>query len=130
MPRKQTIISRETVWERVIYGQPYSKANSRQHATINGRTVFIKSKDALRYLKDFQRQCPTLDPMFEQDVQVEINIYYASRRPDLDESLILDALQGKAYRNDRQVKRKVIEWGLDRENPRAEIRITPLDKPS
>ena len=39
-------------------------------------------------------------------------IYYSSRRPDLDESLILDLMQGVIYKNDRQVKQKNIYWGL------------------
>ena len=51
------------------------------------------------------------------------HIYYASRRPDLDESLIMDLLQDVAYKNDRQVKAKIILHGLDKDNPRAEIRL-------
>ena len=79
----------------------------------------------MTYARDFLAQCPVLDPLFEGDVQVEIKIYYATRRNDLDESLILDLLQNRVYRNDRQCKRKVVEWGLDATNPRAEIRISP-----
>jgi hypothetical protein len=37
--------------------------------------------------------------------------------------LILDLLQGVAYENDRQVKEKHIYWGLDKENPRCEIKV-------
>ena len=51
-----------------------------------------------------------------------------SRRPDLDESVILDCLEGKVYKNDRQVKAKHIFWGLDKENPRAEIEVSVLEK--
>ena len=40
------------------------------------------------------------------------------------ESLILDLLQGFAYENDRQVKEKHIYWGLDKENPRTQIKIS------
>jgi Holliday junction resolvase RusA-like endonuclease len=50
-------------------------------------------------------------------------IHYASRRPDLDESVILDAMQGIVYKNDRQVKEKQIYWGLDPQNPRCEILV-------
>lgn len=64
--------------------------------------------------------------MLEGDVAVHITIYYASRRPDLDESLILDLLQGVAYENDRQVKEKHIYWGLDKEKPRCEIRVEKI----
>jgi Holliday junction resolvase RusA-like endonuclease len=109
-----------------IFGEPASKANSRRLVARGGKPVFIKSEKALTYAESFKRQCPDDVRTFECDVCVEMTIYYASRRPDLDESLILDLLQGVAYLNDRQVKRKVIDWGLDKENPRCLIRVTPL----
>ena len=62
------------------------------------------------------------------DLKVTMTIYYASRRPDLDESLILDLMQGLVYENDRQVKERHTYWGLDKENPRAEIIIDQLEK--
>mgnify|MGYP003152890545 CR=1 FL=1 len=108
----------------LIQGEPASKSNSRQLVTIRGRPAFIKSKKARDYAASFERQAPQLKPLIEDDVVVEMTIYYASRRPDLDESVILDAMQGKIYANDRQVKRKIINWGLDRENPRSEIKVS------
>jgi len=60
------------------------------------------------------------------DLKVTMTIHYASRRPDLDESLILDLMQDVFYVNDRQVKEKHIYWGLDKENPRTEIIIEAL----
>jgi len=112
----------------IINGEPASKANSRRLVTIKGRPAFIKSKKALAYVKLFDEQCPQMgDSMLQGDLQAEIKIYYATRRPDLDESVILDCMQDKIYKNDRQVKRKVIEWGLDRENPRAEVLMTTIE---
>jgi Holliday junction resolvase RusA-like endonuclease len=108
-----------------IFGEPASKANSRRLVSRGGKPLFIKSDKALNYADSFKQQCPKTTP-FECDVCVEMTIYYASRRPDLDESLILDLLQGVTYLNDRQVKRKVIDWGLDKENPRCLIRVSPL----
>ena len=106
-----------------IYGEPASKANARQLVNIKGRIVPIKSKKALAYLKDFAAQCPVLLAPYTDDVFVLIKIYYASRRPDLDESLILDCMQGPIYANDRQVKIKLISWALDKENPRTDITV-------
>ena len=90
--------------------------------------MFIKSAKALLYSKMFKQQCVIApSQVFECDVVVTIRIWYASRRPDLDESLILDLLQEVAYKNDRQVKEKHIYWmGVDRENPRCEIEVSPL----
>ena len=108
----------------IIHGEPASKANSRKLVTIKGRPAFIKSEKARKYVKQFEEQCPQMgDSMFIDDVEVEMTVFYASRRPDLDESVILDCMQGFIYKNDRQVKRKIITWGLDKKNPRSEITV-------
>lgn len=110
-----------------IEGEPASKANSRKAVVIKGRPAFIKSDKARNYVKMFEAQCPKLEAPFEEDVKVEMIIYYSSRRPDLDESLILDCMQGPIYKNDRQVKQKLIYWQLDKENPRSVIRVSACD---
>ena len=112
-----------------ILGEPASKANSRRLVTVKGRAMFIKSKKALNYKKAFELQCPVREPLYEkgQDLVVAMKIYYKTRRPDLDESLILDLLEGFVYQNDRQVKLKHIVWGLDKENHRTEIVISTID---
>ena len=111
-----------------IFGEPASKANSRK-LVYNPRTkkpMFIKSQKARKYEKDFQLQCRKLPELITDDVCVTATIFYATRRPDLDESVILDCMQGYIYVNDRQVKKKVITWGLDRDNPRSEIQVERL----
>ncbi len=116
----------------VILGEPASKANQRRLVTIKGRPAFIKSAKANDYAKSFAAQCaeqaakqgiiPTT-----KDVRVELVIHYSSRRPDLDESVILDAMQGIVYANDRQVRQRAAYWALDKEMPRAVIRVTECD---
>ena len=118
----------QNVIEFEIIGEPASKANSRKLVTIKGRPAFIKSEKARKYVKSFQEQCPKLDTLVDVDVSVWIKIYYATRRPDLDESVILDAMQDLIYVNDRQVKEKHIFWGLDRDNPRSEIKIQNISQ--
>jgi|TARA_A100000172_G_scaffold16963_1_gene9282 Holliday junction resolvase RusA-like endonuclease len=118
-----------------IKGQPHSKANSRRLVYFGKRPAFIKSPQAIEYEKLFAAQCPVLDPIIpynkkdKQNVAVHMTIYYASRRPDLDESLILDCMQGRIYENDRCVKEKHIRWGLDKDNPRSEIRVIKIPPP-
>jgi Holliday junction resolvase RusA-like endonuclease len=113
-----------------IFGEPASKANSRKMVYIHGKPMFIKSEKALAYARSFKQQCVIApSEVFEEDVVVTIRIWYASRRPDLDESLILDLLQEVAYKNDRQVKEKHIYWmGVDRVNPRCEIDVSEIKK--
>ena len=95
--------------------------------TIAGRARLIKSKKAVDYVTAFKKQCPKLDELLEGDVRVTMTIFYRTRRPDLAESVILDCLEGYAYKNDRQVKEKHIYHGLDKENPRAEITVEPIE---
>ena len=109
-----------------IKGEPASKANSRRLVYFGKRPAFIKSEKASKYTKDFKSQCPKLDNLLKGDLEVSINIWYASRRPDLDESIILDAMQGYIYENDRQVKVKHVYWNLDKKNPRSTIRVQKI----
>jgi len=109
-----------------IFGEPASKANSRRVVRIGNTSRLIKSKKALTYADVFRQQTQGDHKCMEGDVKVTMMIWYASRRPDLDESLILDLLQGVAYVNDRQVKEKHIYWGLDKDNPRTLIVVEQL----
>ena len=110
----------------IIFGEPASKANSRRVVRIGNMSRLIKSQKALTYSDAFKQQCIQLDQLMTGDLRVTLHIYYASRRPDLDESLILDLMQGLIYENDRQVKERHAYWGLDKENPRAEILIEQM----
>jgi Holliday junction resolvase RusA-like endonuclease len=107
----------------IIFGEPASKSNSRRVVRFGGMSRLIKSEKALNYSDVFKQQCRQLGTLMTGDLRVTLRIYYASRRPDLDETLILDLMQGLIYENDRQVKERHAYWGLDPENPRAEIMI-------
>ena len=111
-----------------ILGEPASKANQRKLVRFGNRPAFIKSDKARAYEKTFRDQCPVLDPLVTDDVILACHIFYASRRPDLDESLIMDLLQDYVIKNDRQIKAKVILHGLDKENPHTIIKVARLEK--
>ena len=119
------------LFQQTILGEPASKANSRRIVRFKatGKIMSIKSSKALAYVKGFTDQAISIDPLIEKDVLLFCNIFYRTRRPDLDESLICDLLQGVAYKNDRQVKMKIICHSLDKENPRADIRVGVLVSP-
>lgn len=136
----------------VILGEPASKANSRELATIGPRdarrTILRKSDKALTYEANALRQIPpAARQRLEGPVRVTLRVFYASERPDLDESVVLDVLQDRwartrspkqgvpghrvllqagVYRNDRQVREKHVFHGIDRNNPRTEVEVEPL----
>lgn len=130
-----------------IFGQAASKANSRQIVTIAGRAQVIKSKEAREFEEAALRQIPPKARVrLEGPVRVTLRMFYASERPDLDESIVLDVLQDRwvraklpngekgerilgqagVYRNDRQVREKHVFHGIDKRNPRCEVLIEPL----
>jgi predicted pyridoxine 5'-phosphate oxidase superfamily flavin-nucleotide-binding protein len=140
--------------EFTILGEPASKANSREIGVIRRRgedgklrtqPMLRKSDKALAYERATLRQVPPKARVrLEGPVRLIIRIWYATERPDLDESVILDCLQDRhawvkhgtgekrvlvhrgVYRNDRQVRQKFILHGIDRVNPRAHVIVEPL----
>jgi Holliday junction resolvase RusA-like endonuclease len=115
------------VWEATILGEPASKSNQRQIVRMGDKPRLIKSKKALAYAQHFSLQAPRIAQPILDDVLMWCRIHYASRRPDLDESLIMDALQAAmVIGNDRQIKAKIVLWALDRANPRSEIKLACL----
>ncbi len=115
-------------FDEIILGEPASAKNRRQIVTHGGKPRLIKSRKALEYTKTFNQQCPALNPLLEGDVCVMVDVWYASRRPDLAcMDIIMDLLQAKVYANDRQVKATMSLWNLDREKPRVRIRVRSMD---
>jgi hypothetical protein len=145
-----------------ILGEPASKANSREIVTLRFRDKETgelkssprvrKSDKALDYERSALKQIPPRYRVrYAGPVSVTLHIFYASERPDLDESIVLDILQDRyetqkltkaqkeagmkaerylvqrgVYVNDRQVREKHVYHAIDRANPRTVVKILPL----
>ena len=108
----------------IINGEPASKANSRRFIRPG---LIIKSPKATAYVDVFRFQCKPRpeDCIPEGEVTLTADIYYASQRPDLDESLIMDCIQHAGLlTNDRQIREKHIFHHIDKLHPRVEFTIT------
>ena len=116
-------------WSGAILGEPVSKANSRRIVKFGSMVRVIKSAKALAYVENVARQVPELpeELQLRAPIRMTAHIHYSSNRPDLDPSLILDALQGRVYRNDRAVREMHLYHHLDRETPRAEVYLEEID---
>lgn len=131
-----------------ILGEPASKANSRKLVTFGrgekARPAIVKSDKAQAYERTATLQIPAwAKRMLTGELRLTIVIFYASERPDLDESVVLDVLQARyardkktgerqlvrrgVYVNDRQVREKHIYHAIDRDIPRAEIVVEALE---
>ncbi len=116
-----------------ILGEATSKANSRQMVPAKSKStgkVFmrpIKSQKAIGFLDAVQRQIilQADEDLLTGELTAHIWMYYANHRSDLDESLVLDVLQGRAYKNDRQVRERHVYHFIDKEKPRVEIMLEP-----
>lgn len=112
------------LYKATIYGQPYSKSNSRRKV-YNKKTkkpMFIKSAEAIAYSEGFLKQVVWGKEPLECKLALHCNIYYSNERPDLDESLIMDCLEKSGVvRNDRLIREKHVYHFIDKYNPRADI---------
>jgi Holliday junction resolvase RusA-like endonuclease len=111
-----------------VLGAPHSKANSRRMATnrSTGQVRSIKSKSAMKFAQDCHQQIPTLAKMLDHlghEVACRFVLHYPSLRSDLDPSIVLDAMQGRIYANDRCVTTIVSTRGYDKEQPRVEVEV-------
>lgn len=128
-------------WKGTIFMEPASKANSRKLVTfggrwltldgkktrVGGRPASIKSDKARAFEAYVSKTVPVIQPLLQGRLRFTAKIFYASERPDLDESVILDALQGHIYKNDRQVREKHVVHAIDRNNPRCIIQVEEID---
>lgn len=127
-----------------VLGQAYSKANRRRIVTgRSGKLASVKSKEALAYFHSAALQIPNLPDPFLVRVRVTIHLYYLNEQPDLDPSVLLDAMQStyvgtkKAknrrvvrsaiYENDRQAREMHFYFHVDAQNPRAEVTVEVLE---
>ena len=107
-----------------VLGKCASKANGRKITRYAG---IIKSDAARAFADEFKYQAPRVEEWITDDVMLVCKIYYSSLRNDLDESLVMDGLEkAKIIKNDKQIKFKIIEHGLDRDNPRVVIALRSL----
>ena len=126
LTRDKTDVKRVSSNERIkftILGQPYSKANRRRFVRAG---LIIKSREAMAYVEYAALQLPRLRAPLEGPLGISAVIYYASRRPDLDPSLLFDVLQGRMIVNDRQLEEQHLYKKIDKSNPRSEIEIWRL----
>ena len=129
--------------EFTIIGQLYSKSNSRQIVFHGKHPSVIKSAEALNYVKASTLQLKIQlgsSETIEGYIRLDIDVFYSSKKPDLDVSLLMDVMQRQidrktkivlfrgVYKNDRQVAICNAKKFIDRKNPRVVVRITELTK--
>lgn len=111
----------------IIIGQPPSKSNTYKIVTIRGHGSLSKTPAMKSYEESFFLQCSLRGLCISRRFRLDIDVYYASDRPDLDNSLkvVLDCLQScGAIKNDRLCSEIHARKLVDKTNPRIEFTIT------
>lgn len=123
-----------------IAGQCYSLKNTRDIFPIPGpgpkcphckravRIITVPNGKAKDFEKAFRDQIPrAAQQHIEQAVRADIEIFYPSNLQDLDEALVFDLMQKfRVIENDRQVVQKWVQKRIDKENPRVNVKVTPV----
>lgn len=112
-----------------IYGQVPSKSNGYKIITISGHSSLAKTKALKDYERKFYLQCPLRGEEIAEPFAIDMDVYYNSNRPDLDNAfkIVLDCLQlCKAIKNDRYCFEIHARKLVDKVNPRLELSITKL----
>ena len=112
-----------------IYGQVPSKSNGYKIITISGHSSLAKTKAMKDYERKFYLQCPLRGEEIAEPFAIDMDVYYNSNRPDLDNAfkIVLDCLQlCKAIKNDRYCFEIHARKLVDKVNPRIVLSITKL----
>ncbi|GMA50153.1 hypothetical protein GCM10025857_15100 [Alicyclobacillus contaminans] len=105
----------------------------RNFTTANGRRMRVPTREAARFKRDaawlakaWRADTRWSIPPEDRKVIVRMWVYWRDwRRRDTDNTwkLTLDALKGILYEDDSMCLPQVIDFGVDRENPRVEIEL-------
>jgi Holliday junction resolvase RusA-like endonuclease len=116
----------------VIHGVIPSKSNCYRIVTMRSKdpekkshATLAKSKELKQYERTFDMQCIKYrNKNVSNEFTIEVDVYYPSRRADLDNSLkiLLDCLQMvNAISNDNKCTRIVANRHVDPKSPRIEF---------
>ena len=114
----------------VIKGNCPSKSNSYKIIKIGNHYSLGKTAQLKIYEDNFAIQASKLRNLnIEKEFEFVIDVYYDSKRPDLDNSLkvVLDCLQKvKAIKNDNKCISIKARKFKDKLNPRIEFEVIPV----
>lgn len=121
--------------KQTILGKVPSKSNCYRIVTVRGKDgkshgSLAKADNLKAYEDKFFLQCNEYrNKGIKGLFGIELDVYYQSNRPDLDNSLkiVLDCLQTcGAIENDRKCVEINARKFIDKENPRIEFKITQV----
>lgn len=95
------------------------------------KVIRRRSPEYLAYLERLRLVLAGQDvQVIEGDVRLHAVAFFPDRRWDMVgvDEVLLDALEGHCYGNDRQVKDFRLQWALDKRDPRIVVTVEPLEQ--
>ena len=105
---------------------PYPPSSNRYWRHYRGVTVISDEARAYR-TGVYMISCAAGAVPLDGPVCLTVTVYRPRKSGDLDNRLkvLLDALQGTAYQDDKQVRELHAYLRDDKDNPRVEVRVVP-----
>ena len=114
----------------IIKGNTPSNSNCYKVIRLGNRCGLGKQKKLESYENSFKLQMLNYKyNLIESEFKFIIDVYYDSRRPDLDNSLkvVLDCLQkAEVIKNDNKCIEIIAKKHLDKIDPRIEFSLVPI----
>lgn len=112
----------------ILNGNPLSTQHIYRYTCIGkfARLYMIKEGKELKELYQLEAQNQYKGKVMSVNCDMEIILFFKDkRRRDVDNysKLVLDALEGVVYEDDRQIQKLTIKKDYSAENPRIEIEI-------
>lgn len=105
---------------------PFPPSANRYWRNFRGRIV--KSDEARQYQTNARwiARCAGMHEPITGKVAISLRVYRPAQRGDLDNRIkvLLDALQGVAYEDDKQIVELHAYQNDDKANPRVEVEVT------
>jgi Holliday junction resolvase RusA-like endonuclease len=115
--------------DKLVLDLPLPPSTNAVYRTARNIASVYLSKAGKDYKKAVREICELhqLKP-YEGSVRVDVWVYFKRRGSDLAnrEKLMLDALEGYAYVNDRDVVELHMYKRLDKDYPHCEVHVTPV----
>ena len=97
-----------------------------KHIPVNGRLILTSAWRASKQAMEWEIASQWKNEPLEGDVTVNVIYYHKNKtHGDIDAYLkmLLDAMEGVVYKNDKQINELHVFREFDKENPRTELQI-------
>ena len=121
--------SLRALWSATIQGEPAPQARSHDIVLADGMARLVKSRPVRVWQNLALSQLLNRRPLrpFAQDLALDCQFWSSSRRPVVDEGVVIETLERAAIiAHGRQICEKHVFAAIDRDSPRITVRLAAV----